>query len=388
MNKFERIVEILLLMIVPFYWLVGPMFNYGSFSHQIIIGLWYIVSFFYIFRFLIYENERTGLFLFILLLLNTVYWIFSPRIITIWGHHVGSDSALKFIFQAISMYFPFYCISRKGGLGDLKIVILFVFLFITLFFQYQYNAKTIMDSQGSDATTNNIAYGFCMLLPLLYVFMGKQIVSLALYTITLLLVVFGAKRGALICFSVVSVLFLYFLIKNSPKKMKFGRVLFVVFAFAMIVYYGYQFGISNDFFMHRVDQTIDGNSSNRDWMYPMIWNYSIKSNVVNILFGHGFMESTRIAGVQAHQDWLELFSNMGVLGVIVYLFFFISMYSCFYKNRFFLTNNEKFCYLGVMAIWTIKPFFSMTYYSVMTCLLSMSLGLLQGRILYRKNCGF
>lgn len=385
----DKFFLILLIIIIPLYWAGGYLYEQGTFVHQLIMVSWFSVCLYYILFSFSTSVSKTGAWIFAFLLLNTFYWLISDKY-RIGHERIETLGTLKFIYTAFLSYYPFYVLSKKKITTDAKLTVLYILLFVSLLFQYFYLADTIMEEQGSDATTNNISYYFVMLFPLTFVFCKKTLLVIAAYVATVFLVIFGAKRGAIICFVVESFLFYYYYARALSSKYKIIKIAFFVAGLAYLFTYLYKVVQDDYFLMTRWQQTMDGNLSSRDIIYSSIWNYTLKSDFFSLLFGHGFMISPEIPGNSArnfaHQDWLELFVGMGIVGVVFYLCLVMTVILYYVRNRHLLSDFEKFAYLCIIAIWIIKPFFSMLYYDPATFALTSTLGVLHGRI-YNKKMG-
>ena len=77
----------------------------------------------------------------------------------------------------------------------------------------------------------------------------------------------------------------------------------------------------------------------------------------------------------AHQDWLELLINNGILGIIFYLSVFVSILRYYQQSRRSMTYAERFMFLSAVFAWFIRSMFSMAYYSIETCFLVISLAI-------------
>lgn len=135
---------------------------------------------------------------------------------------------------------------------------------------------------------------------------------------------------------------------------------------------------------------IEGDSSGRDEIYANIFNAWYNNNsVIHFLFGFGFAGSTALSGVGllAHNDWLELLSNFGLLGVSIYLYFFYAGYSSI-KNQTW-NDNRKIIMFTILSIWFLTSLFSMGYTSdggyYRAVLIAFLLGGSKNIILFRKK---
>ena len=81
----------------------------------------------------------------------------------------------------------------------------------------------------------------------------------------------------------------------------------------------------------------------------------------NLLIGNGTYSTVRLVGNLAHNDWFELLICNGLLGLCVYLSFWISLFK--YKK----TLKDPLAYNVInlfFIIFLLKTFFSMSYTSM------------------------
>ena len=144
-------------------------------------------------------------------------------------------------------------------------------------------------------------------------------------------------------------------------------------------YYIADFYASSDYFQYRLENTLEGNSSNRDVFYATLVEYFInQDSLTNILFGNGAMTTIMIVGNFAHNDWLELAICQGVLGLVIYFVYFISLFVFFRKT---LHNPLVYNIIGmVLMIMFASSLFSMSYNA-----LSISLTLCLGYCFVQYN---
>lgn len=381
----DKNITYVLLLIIPLYWAGGYLYEQGTITHQVIIGLWYLISTYYLLFFIRSKGKSsTGIFLISFILMNLLYWKISPHQRYVIDHKEDTIAILKFIIQPLIIYFPFYILSKKNIITNKMITLMFCFTFVMCYFLYEYTAESIMEMQGSTATTNNIGYQFVTLFPLIFVFFEKRILVAIVYVLSLLLIVFSAKRGAIICFIIETIIFLLLYRKTISPRYRKISVLFIGTTFIALLYYVILLAEDNWFLVRRFEQFQEGNTSGRDEIYSSVLRFWLNSDIFNMIFGNGFFISPEVPGNieknYAHQDWLELLAGQGIIGIIVYIFFYISIYKFYFVKKGIMTIAEKFGYLCVLAVWTIKPFFSMTYYDVAAYALVLTLGLIQGRV--------
>jgi O-antigen ligase len=145
-----------------------------------------------------------------------------------------------------------------------------------------------------------------------------------------------------------------------------------------VLIYGYQFFLQNEYLISRFEQLDEGNSSGRDEIFAYIFsNWANSESLFDIFFGYGFAGSRQLSGKGlAHNDWLELLSNFGLLGVVIYLLFFYQAFK--YAIKLNVQSQYRLMLLCILTIWLATSLFSMGYNSSDGYLRSILLGYILG----------
>ena len=108
---------------------------------------------------------------------------------------------------------------------------------------------------------------------------------------------------------------------------------------------------------------LEGDSSQRDRIYFDIFNAWYNSgNIINFIFGYGFAGSQQLAsGSFAHNDWLELLSNFGLIGLSIYIVLFYSAYKLIRYSQWY--SEKRILFICVVSMWFLITLFSMGYTS-------------------------
>ena len=131
-------------------------------------------------------------------------------------------------------------------------------------------------------------------------------------------------------------------------------------------YYFYDVLLSNEYLMQRLanmESGDDASGESRLIQTNAILNYVLGGSIFNLLFGYGFDKSVMMAGNYAHNDWAELLANLGIVGCIMYLIFFIRLIKLYTNNKKFYLPMQKYQYLSVVGMWLLITMFSMGYIS-------------------------
>lgn len=309
------------------------------------------------------------------------YIMFSPSLIKypLSGYYVQSYNYLKGIYLSMLLIYPFYYFSRKGYLTEKRLRVWGLVFLLSVVLSYFHNQQVTLEhlhDRGltTEETTNNAGYLFLSCIPLLVIYRTKPLVQFAFLSLVMVFIVMGMKRGAIIIGAATFVYFLIHTIKNSSRKYRF---LFMFLSFAVcigsIYFFLYQMQ-NSDYMMKRIEATMEGNSSGRDNLYQYFWNYFVNdANPIQFLFGRGANGTLEIYHNYAHNDWLEIAVNQGVLGIIVYMIYWRKFYKTWHKA----TNIDARTILAMtFLIFFAKTMFSMSYGDmtyVCTCVLGYSL---------------
>ena len=86
----------------------------------------------------------------------------------------------------------------------------------------------------------------------------------------------------------------------------------------------------------------------------MVWN----ADILEILFGLGADGTVKAIGQVAHNDWLEYFVDMGVLGMVIFMYMWISFFKM-YRNY---KGDElyKMALAMILILLFVRTLFSMS----------------------------
>lgn len=339
-----------------------------AFSHFAIVGINYrskIVSAITLFLFL----------QFIYFLFGEQYYI---RMDGEWMYSLGNMIAIIFTF---SLFYEFYYYSLKGKLSEKQLVIYVIVFIILSIPRYFYTEMKMIEAMflkgwNVEDVTNNTAYYFLeafAFIPLIY---KKKKLSLAIIATSGFFILLSAKRGAILIFAVCLLFYLPFFLKNNKR---ISLLLIPVIVVMGIIAFNY---FSHDaYLLERLMKTTEGYSSGRDDIYGSIINYCLYDHfsIDTFLFGYGFNYSIKIAGNVAHNDWLELLSCSGLLGITVYLSIYILLMLELKKIR---NNAYKRTMTLCLVVLFLRTFFSASYTS--TVLIFSIIGFILGS--EKRNC--
>ena len=277
---------------------------------------------------------------------------------------------LKMIYLSLLPTYSFFVYSQKGLITERWIRVVFFIIVSVVALQYfsyiNYLNETYEDAELS---TINVGYDILALIPLVYFFRRRPLIQYILLAIILIYVISTVKRGAIIIGAMCVVYFLYRAFKMDSKR-KWSYVIigiaFVVMSFLFVT----QFYNASEYAQIRYNATMEGDSSGRDMIFSAAWSIFTNSDMAKLLFGHGAASTVALMGVAAHNDWLELLVNQGLLGGVIYLYYWIE-FSRVYKRE--KTYEGKSIIGMLIIIYFMSTLFSMSY-AAMTFPANISLG--------------
>lgn len=357
----ERTISYLVLfLVIPLYTAQGWLFESGSLISQTLILFWLIINVFYTLEFLFHKRTSSvALPVFLFLILIFFSWLFFPKVIISHGWVISTYGDLKNISLVMLSYFPFRYWGMKGYLQQRQILLFLVLMilasveaFFLLARKFDAELLTII---------NNTGYYFAMLFPVLGILFAKKI-NLPIIAVLMYFCIGSAKRGAILCLVVCLILYFYYSNKGSIRKNLYSKTFLFLIMSVVISALAYNLYETNAFLQNRIERTVmENDTGGREYIYSQLVDYFFNSDIISMLFGSGMDKTVEIAGNFAHQDWLELLICNGIIGIILYLAIFVSMYKYYKENRKYIDNSMSFLFLSTFCCWLLKSFFSMGY---------------------------
>lgn len=382
----ERCILYLYLLLWFMYELQGLFWTEGNIFSLAIIMMLTMISFVYVVKVNIDFRERPLFFtsLNLLLIMFTIYGIlfmiegprFSVRVKTLEPYIY-----LKAIYNSLLPLYLFYYFARKGILTHAllqKLAILFFFMAIASFLHYEENAKLAYLNLGieKEHIVNYKCYAMLSLFAVLSVYHKYPWVQCLGIICLMSFIFFGMKRGAILIGFGCTVWYAVELTKRAMGKRSLWVVMVLVVTIVILAcLVGYLLE-TNELFMKRYQLTVEGNTSGRDLLFHAFYYHFIyNTDAWQFFFGSGAYATLSVSINTAHNDWLELAINQGVLGLSLYLFFWYS----FFRSWKLMDRNHytNFTFGLLILICFLKTFFSRTYSDMdiyTTCMLGYCLG--------------
>lgn len=234
---------------------------------------------------------------------------------------------------------------------------IFLFVAICEFFRYQREAHIGFVGERLDIT-NNAGYIFLGLIPCMCVLKNRTIQYFGV-AICVMFVFFAMKRGAIIISSVIVLIYLYYEFKknHSYRKIQFVFLFFIISAVS--VYYLQHTLFLNDYFNTRVEKTLEGDTSNRENLYEECVDFYLnEASIFQQIFGLGADGTLKVTYDYAHNDWLEILIDQGILGIFIFFNYWWCFYRAIFKGR--LSQSSKRILIIIFVFTLLRTFFSMS----------------------------
>ena len=275
------------------------------------------------------------------------------------GTAIKSGSYLIGPLRSFLPIYTFYLFAQMGYLNE-KIVRMWfpVFLVTSIHFFY-YGLYMMRGGSFDELLTNNNGYLFYTLFPYVFLF-NRSWIQYSIAVILSLLTFMSLKRGAILATGICLVYFLYFKLRHFKRRTIVGASLLIM----AFLYFGYRLmvRIYNDSatLQLRFEQTAEGNDSGRSRIKDNLMEiYTTQSSVFDFIFGYGGDATLRYGENYAHNDWIEMLFNTGLIGLFIYTLLWYHYYKLW---RFSKKNLLAYMILGMMFLSQfVKSNFSMWY---------------------------
>lgn len=290
------------------------------------------------------------------------------------GFHFYSTN-MVFYFPFLILYFLFFLKYQNDSIVFIKrhrqyvdciiaLWIIAVLISLPLSSSYVYEGETrgFVSFAGTTFLLCPIAIFVFALLAVQYNLWRKKLYVISMF-VPSLCVMLGTTRTYLGVLACAWMLFLYTQIKNK-------KIYIAVVVIAAIVLVGIiMLSPIKEKFVAASTRTAIGidplaaftSGRSTFWTYDIIT--ILKNNPINILFGNGVNYLFKINYTHfgnplwAHNDFIQILSDYGLVGLFVYLF----MFRALFKNTFTKIKISKIAVTMLISIWAFNAFFNMFY---------------------------
>ena len=360
-NSFSTIKSILLLYIPLMYIAIGLML--GVFSNGLPYKDWARLILSFIGVLMLIKNytliKRNNVFRSLIILM--VFILISTYIHYFVSYPARAESvrnlgdSILWISVMVLAYLIGY--KNRNTLYNSRIIALTIPIYFVVF----QSVRAYFVQNTDDTALISTAYYALFLMPFAFMIKRKWLMWF-LVCIIFLTVVLSSKRAGFISFIGALIVYAYLTIKIDNKGD--GSRLKYLLSFVLVGIIGLQlfnsFISTNDIhLLDRLATMSEDGGSGRDEVYAYTWGLLMDSDLLSLLFGHGFNTVVHysILGLSAHTDFLETPFDYGIVGMIIYIIFYFRLFK-YYKILKRYNPNYAPIFLSTLFITLVLSAFA------------------------------
>lgn len=289
-----------------------------------------------------------------------IYFVVSPKT-------EAGTTALKTCLYCLLVTLPFYIVRF-----DSKQIARFFWILSVCCVWAFYSKLTSMRMEDESAYGGGFLALVCLPLGLYNLRNKKLSYRLIWFIVIIVCVVISLKRGDILALFASTVVYFTIFLFLKGRRNNFKYILLLCVASVIIGVALDRFVSSSELAQTRLEKTREGDTSNRDIIYAYYWNHFWDSGIEKKILGNGFSATSTILGEAAHNDWLEVLTDEGIIGVIAYLIMVLSLFRLTRKKT--LPDSFRPIIGMIFTIVLIKSIFSMLIFSLPTTIMFALLG--------------
>ena len=267
---------------------------------------------------------------FVLSYILTVFWAF---LFPIESRIVFISTLLPFVFWTLGDK-----MCAQKGREFVSVYVPFCFMGLVLFFFLKFDASFLLDKEYAAI---NASYSVLYFMPFLLI-SEKRMIRLLAIILTAMVTIASLKRGGMVSLSMGILAYLW-----AYSKVVSGRAISVrgIIIVAIVV-------VALAIVVIRINDSVDGmifnrfsslendEGSGRKDIYKGVINMIANSSPIGLLFGHGWGGVARDSsfGLSAHNDFLEVIYDFGLIVFFCYILF---LYRLIVRMIYMLRYNQR-----------------------------------------------
>jgi O-antigen ligase len=358
-----------------FYYLQGWLYPEGSVISKTFLVVYLLISAFYMVKAMMIKDKKSLFFYAwtIMLVLNLIGFLISVDL-----YEPKFDDHLQMFKNIIGFmlsFYPYYYLTRTYAIQEKHLIVFFLLIIPVFLLQYYMNRENMILEKSYDfeGIVNNLSYAFVGFIPYLFLFGRNRLISGMMAALLMVLIITGAKRGAIISGITGILCYFYYQIREIKLASRIKDIFVYTLIITGIIFIILNAFMSKEFILNRMYSIFEGESSGRFYIYDKIINTWYNSETIfSLIFGFGFGSSLHIAGDFAHNDWLELLSGFGLTGIVANIILFFALIREIVTSK--LPQSFRISMLSIASIWLITSMISMWYTSMESFSQSIILG--------------
>lgn len=285
---------------------------------------------------------------------------------------ININSTYQFLmipyFAIVFISFSYYSIPIKASE---KIILLtfFICLGLNLFTIFKYQFLGAERPLASDIYFSLGLFPFALL-----ILKNKTLKNISI-CLVFFAVFFSGKRTGLLAFVLAFVVYMIIDEYLSSRKnlISIFKTLFIIIVVLLLFYFiSYYFDEQYSLGIYkRLNNLFEDGGSGRDVIYKTVWESYKEAPVFYKLFGHGMAATGEITLAYAHNDFLEILYNYGLIALIMIVVFYLQLI----KRIFVMIRVQSpyaAAYAAAIVICLFLSMFSfmLIFYTYVTCVLA------------------
>lgn len=293
---------------------------------------------------------------FIIVLVSICYIVSDKEVYIIKYGILSSFTFFREFCGSVLPFFAMYYLARKHQVTVKLLNIFFIAVFIAFVIEFFYETFTIMALKDKEYITSNSSYRFVYIMPFVPLIKGRTKI-LVFWIISISLAILSTKRGAILGLCLECILYYCWQLKNTKNRISFIIGALIIGSIGW--HYLYIYYWDNPYLQIRLENTLAGGSSGRNYMISTLLYYYSNTNLIQMIFGSGFAHCANIAGDYAHNDWIELLIDCGGIGFFLCLMFYYQLFQVSIR----LQGQYKKILILIIIAFLPSSFYSMVFFS-------------------------
>jgi len=247
---------------------------------------------------------------------------------------------------------------------------------------YRIYSRSTLNLLYADTEVLDITFILLVLLPFVLT-LKKEVIKIVIVLGIGILSIMSFKRTTVLAFSLMVMIYYYILIfSNFTVKKRLVTIFAILIAsIALLQAFDFVEAKSGGLIVERMKTINEDRGSDRLDIYAAVWKLQMESTPVEWIFGHGHRYVEAHFGYPAHNDFLEVLFDYGIVSFFIYLLFLFQLIryiTKFYRLRKIFVEERAaylgaiilFIFLGMMNCFITIPF----YFSTLMLYFGISIG--------------
>lgn len=240
---------------------------------------------------------------------------------------------------------------------------------------------------------------FAMLVIFPFAFLSRSsVLRMVLIVATGIVTILSFKRTSIIAYSIVMLLYGFWVVANpvySAKKRFFTVLVFIAGVIFLFVAFQRAESESGGYMVQRLMNIGEDKGSNRVGLYTKLWESQETATSAELLLGNGYRSVREKFNILAHNDLLEVMYDFGFLALAAFLLMYFQLFKYgyrFYKRRRIFGDASQAYIMGLILLFFLGMFncliTSPAYFSMLMLFFGLSIGFYERTALrYRLEAG-